>query len=136
MASRIVSVRIDNNKYLDFIKVAQNFKDGAELAFEFGYYNAAGVLIVHSAIALADSITIKYSSSKIKGDSHYDVIALLKNVLPPKLINDSAIDHLKKIIDQKNLVSYSGDIYHKSDITKLHKHFLRFSNWANSILEK
>jgi hypothetical protein len=136
MASRISSVRIDNNKHLDFVKVAQNFKEGAELAYEFGYYNAAGVLIVHSAIALADSITIKYSSLKIKGDSHYDVIALLKNVLPQKLKNNSAIDHLKKIIDQKNLVSYSGDIYHKSDITKLNKHFIRFSNWAYLILEK
>ena len=136
MASRIFSVRIDNNKYLDFIKVAENFKNGAELAIEFGYYNAAGVLIVHSAIALADSITIKYSSSKIKGDSHYDIIALLKNVLPPKLMNDSAVDHLKKIIDQKNSVSYSGDIYHKADIAKLNKHFVRFSGWANSILER
>jgi hypothetical protein len=136
MASKAPYIKIPNSKYLDFIKVAENFEDGAELAFEFGYFNAAGVLIVHSAIALADSITIKYSSSKIKGDSHYDVIALLKNVLPQKLKNDSAIDHLKRIIDQKNLVSYSGDIYHKSDITKLHKHFLRFSNWANSVLER
>jgi len=136
MASKVSAVRIDNHKYLDFIKVSENFKAGAELAFEFGYYNAAGVLIVHSAIALADSITIKYSSSKIKGDSHYDIIALLKNVLPPKLKNDSAIDHLKKIIDQKNQVSYSGDIYHKLDINKLNKHFVRFSNWANSLLEK
>jgi hypothetical protein len=136
MVSKIPYRKINHSKYLDFIKVAENFKEGAELAFEFGYYNAAGVLIVHSAIALADSITIKYSSSKIKGDSHYDILALLKNVLPPKLKNDTAIDHLKKIIDQKNLVSYSGDIYHKSDITKLNKHFLRFYNWAILILEK
>ena len=136
MPSKLTSARIDNTKYFDFIKVAENFKNGAELAIEFGYHNAAGVLIVHSAIALADSITIKYSSSKIKGDSYYDIIALLKNVLPPKLMNDSAIDHLKKIIDQKNSVSYSGDIYHKSDIIKLNKHFMRFSGWANSILER
>lgn len=136
MPSKISATRVDYNRYLDFIKVAENFKEGAELAFEFNYYNAAGVLIVHSAIALADSITIKYSSSKIKGESHYDVIALLKNVLPPKLKNDSAIDHLKKIIDQKNLVSYSGDIYQKSDINKLNKHFNRFFNWAKSVLEK
>jgi hypothetical protein len=135
MVSKIPYIKNNNSKYLDFIKVAENFKEGAELAFEFGYYNAAGVLIVHSAIALADSITIKYSSSKIKGDSHYDVIALMKNILPPKLKNNAAIDHLKKIIDQKNLVSYSGDIYHKSDIIKLNKHFERFSIWANSILE-
>lgn len=136
MASKAPYIKIPNSKFLDFIKVAENFEDGAELAFEFGYFNAAGVLIVHSAIALADSITIKYSSSKIKGDSHYDIIALLKNVLPPKLKNDTAIDHLKKIIDQKNLVSYSGDIYHKPDYIKLNKHFIRFSVWANSILGK
>ena len=66
MANKIPSIRIDNRRHLDFVTVAENFKDGAELAYEFGYFNAAGVLIVHSAIALADSITIKYSSSKIK----------------------------------------------------------------------
>jgi hypothetical protein len=128
MVRKTSAVKIESRKYLDFIKVADNFKDGAELAFEFGYYNAAGVLFVHAAIALADSITIMYSSTKIKGESHYDVIALLNNVLPPKLKKDAAIDHLKKLIDQKNLVSYSGDIYRKADIVKLQKHFLRFSN--------
>jgi hypothetical protein len=136
MAKKIPSKKYENHRYNDFIKVAENFKNGAELAFEYEYYNAAGVLIIHSAIAYADSITIKFSSLKVSGDSHYDIIALLKDILPPKLKNNSALDHLKKLIDYKNLVSYSGDVYNKPDIDKILKHFNRFSNWANTILNQ
>jgi HEPN domain len=136
MAKKLPSKKYDNSKYHDFIKVAKSFKNGAELAFEHEYYNAAGVLIIHSAIAYADSITIKFSSLKIKGDSHYDVIALLNEVLPKELKKPSALDHFKKLIDHKNIVSYSGDVYTKSDIIKIKKNFDRYYNWANTILNQ
>ena len=135
MAKNLPTRRVEQNRYLDFKKVAENFQEAGELAFEFGYYNAAGVLIIHSAIAFADAITIKFSSQKMKGDSHYDVIALLNNVLPPEKKSKRALSHFNKLIDHKNLISYSGDIYSKSDIEKLMKHFGRFSEWAITILE-
>jgi HEPN domain-containing protein len=134
VTGKLPSKKIDNNKYRDFIKVAESFQKGAELAQEFGYYNAAGVLIIHSAIAYADSITIKFSSLKIKGASHYDIIALLNNILPSDKKDKTALDQFKKLIDHKTMVSYSGDVYNKSDIEKLAKHFNRFLNWANLLL--
>ncbi len=95
MIKNFPSKKFDRNKYLDFEKVANSFIEGGKLAIEFGYYNAAGVLIIHSVIALADAITIKYSARKAKGDSHYDVISMLKDVVPPRLVNNTAINNLR-----------------------------------------
>ncbi len=135
MVRKIPSKKYPAGKYLDFIRVAKSFNDAAELAIEHEYYNAGGVLIIHSAIAYADAITIIFASTKTSGDSHYDVIGLLKNSIPPQYKSISALDHFKKMIDHKNMVSYSGDVYDEADINKLNKHFLRFLNWAKDILE-
>ena len=134
MVRKVPFKKFENVKYIDFIKVAESFYNAALLADENEYYNAAGVLIIHAAIAYADSITIKFSSQKVSGNSHYDIIALLKNVLPPQYKNTSALDHFKKLIDHKNLISYSGEVYKKHDIEKLNKHFGRFMNWAINLL--
>lgn len=136
MGKNSPSKKIDRNKYLDFRKVADSFIEGGKLAGEFGYYNAAGVLIIHSVIALADAITIKYTGRKAKGDSYYDVITLLKNTMPQNKLNDNAINNFKKLIDHKNIVSYSGNIYRKKDVDKLIKHYERFASWAVDILEE
>ena len=57
-------------KYHDYMKVADNFRSGAELAKEFEYWNAAGVLIIHAAIAYTDAITIKVGGVKSQGEDH------------------------------------------------------------------
>ncbi len=134
MVKKVNSKKYENRKFIDFLKVAESFNKAAILAKGHEYYNAAGVLIFHSAIAYADSITIKLASQKISGESHYDIIALLKNVVPPQLFSAPALDHFKKLIDHKNIVSYSGDIYNKADIDILNKHFTRFMDWANTVL--
>ncbi|HMN50395.1 MAG TPA: hypothetical protein PKD67_14725 [Ignavibacteriaceae bacterium] len=46
MVKKISSGAYDSIRYKDFIKVASNFAEGAELAYEFEYYNAAGVLCI------------------------------------------------------------------------------------------
>lgn len=135
MAKNLPTRRIEQTRYLNFKKVAESFKEAGQMAFEFGYFNAAGVLVIHSAIAFADAITIKLSSQKMKGDSHYDVIALLSEVVPPEKKNEKALSHFNKLIDHKNLVSYSGDVYRKSDVEKLMKNFERFISWAKSLLD-
>ena len=124
---------VDPVKAAKFEKVAINFYEGAKLAYEFEYFNAAGVLLIHAAIALADSVTIKRLSSTCSGDNHYEVIKLLQEATLNDNDSGRHILHLEKLIDHKNLVSYSGDIYTKKDIDKLIKHYERFYNWINSL---
>lgn len=134
MVKKTSAKHIDHSKYTGFADVSKNFEDASKLAFDFGYYNAAGVLIIHSAIALADSVTTKIISLKVSGESHYDILSLLRNILPEKYRSKTAFDHLEKLIDFKNVISYSGEVFHKKDIEKLNKHFERFASWANQII--
>ncbi len=136
MAKKVSRKEIDSSNYINFLKVSENFFEGAKLASDFEYFNAAGVLIVHAAIALADSVTIRFSSSKCSGDNHYEIIKLLKETSPVTSQTKSALIHFEKIIDHKNAVSYQGTIYMKEDINQLLKHFERFSNWVNAILNQ
>jgi hypothetical protein len=125
---------IDVNKYSDFIKVSKDFSNGCDTAYTFEYYNAAGVLIIHAAIALADAVTIKLSGTKCSGDSHYDIIALLNKVTPSSKDKNKSLDQFKRLIDHKNKVSYYGDIYYKKDVDRLLKYFERFKFWAETLL--
>ena len=60
---------IPRSKYQDYVRVAESFCAGAEAAKAFEYWNAAGVLIVHAAIAYSDAMTIKIGGMKSQGDA-------------------------------------------------------------------
>ncbi|MCG2726610.1 MAG: hypothetical protein L6420_10275 [Elusimicrobia bacterium] len=66
-------VSVPRSKNSDYARVAENFYHGAETAKEFEYWNAAGVLIIHAAIAYADAITIKFGGVKNKGEDPYGI---------------------------------------------------------------
>lgn len=125
--------KVDVTKHLDFEKVSKDFANGCDSAYTFEYYNAAGVLIIHAAIALADSVTIKLAGKKCSGESHYDIIELLRQVTSPSSVKMKALGQFKKLIDHKNQVSYHGDIYYKKDVDKLVKYFERFKSWVDSL---
>ena len=135
MTSRSPRKKIDSTRYFDFKEVAKNFYEGAKIASEYSYYNAAGVLIVHSAIAYSDSVSIKNGGVKIQGDNHYEIISLLDDLISHSADKKKALNQLKIIIDHKNKVSYSGDVYHKKDIDALWKHFERYKAWVDELLK-
>lgn len=130
---KTVFKKYDVNKHLDFEKISNDFANGCDSAYALEYYNASGVLIIHAAIALADSITIRLAGKKCSGESHYDVMELLRVVTPPSISKTKALDQFKKLIDHKNKVSYHGDIYYKKDVDKLIKYFERFKLWVESL---
>ena len=134
MARSRQRITIERSKASDYKKVAQNFFDGASLAREFEYWNAAGVLVVHAAIAWSDAIAIKLGGVKSRGTDHHDTIALLEELVAGDDDNKKAMQHLRRIIDHKNAVSYSGEIYERADIEQLWKLISRFRDWAIEIL--
>lgn len=135
MTKRTTFKSYESSVYANFKIVADNFFEAAKLAYKYEYYNAAGVLIIHSAIALADALTIKLSSKKSRGDNHYEVISFVKDIVPYDNKKNKALDHLKQLIDHKNAVSYSGDIYSRKDIDILLKHYERFGSWVINVLD-
>jgi hypothetical protein len=127
-------INVDCSKASNYKYVADNFYDGAQVAAEYEYWNAAGVLIVHSAIAYGDAITIKFGGFKSKGEDHQALVNLIESITAQSPKKKSALLHLTKLIDQKNAVSYSGDIYKKADIDQMWKHLERFKLWAVDLI--
>ena len=135
MVKKVSAKTYEASRYKNFIKVAVNFAEAADLAFEFDYYNASGVLYIHSAIAFSDAITIKLSGKKSSGDNHFEVIHLLESVVPKIRIDVKAFNSLKTLIDNKNIISYTGDVYQRKDLDKMRRNFTRFREWAESVLK-
>ena len=116
---------IPSGNWKQFHHLAIVFKDAGCLAQEFEYWNAAGVLIVHSAIAFTDALTVKIGGVKSRGDDHYQVGRLVQEVIALDLSGKRALRHFFAIIGEKSLVSYSGKIYGRKDINSLWKHLER-----------
>lgn len=127
---------LPKSKSADYERVAESFYNGAELAKEFEYWNAAGVLIVHAAIAHTDAITILYGGVKSKGEDHAEAARVLREVVPLGPAGERAIRHFERIIHEKNRVSYSGEIYDRKRIDSMWKHLERFRRWARARLER
>lgn len=127
-------VNENKTRAINYKAVAESFYNGAFAAAENEYWNAAGVLAVHAAIALADAITIKYEGIRSIGEDHQEVAKLLSSVLPASIEKKTALTQLSKIIAHKNSVSYYGDIYEQKDFEKLLKHLERFKTWADKLL--
>lgn len=136
MVKKYRTTNIERSYYSKYITVAVNFFEGAKVASEFEYWNASGVLIVHSAIAYGDAITIKFGKVKSRGDDHQNLVNLIDALVAESREKKNALINLSKIIDQKNLVSYSGDIYSRKDIDKLWKYLERFISWADPLLKQ
>ncbi len=126
-------VSIHRSRSLDYVKVADSFFNGAEVAREFEYWNAAGVLIVHTAIALADAVSIKLGGVKSQGEDHHDTAMLLDELVADSSEKRRAVNQLRRIIDHKTSVSYSGEIYERADVEQLWKLLTRFRKWALSL---
>lgn len=124
-------VAVPRSKSADYAHVADSFFGGAELAKEYEYWNAAGVLIVHAAIAYADAISIKYRGERSKGGDHMAAIEMLRQVADADPdAGKRVVRHFEDILSEKSRVSYEGEVYRQKDIDALWKHLERFRAWA------
>jgi hypothetical protein len=114
--------------------VGEHFAQAAQLATEFQYWNAAGVLLVHAAIALTDALTIKAGGVKSAGEDHLLAADLLETVLVMDAEAKRAIGHLRALIQEKTLVSYSGEFYRQEDVRRMARHLNRYRTWADRLL--
>lgn len=111
MAQRSRRKPVPRNRTTQYQKVAEHFFVAAKDALQLEYWTAAGVLIVHSAIAYADALCVKQSGQKSSGENHEDAVALLEEVVAGGEEKERAVNQLRRIIEEKTKVSYLGDLY-------------------------
>jgi len=135
VARKTKRVRVDRSDSPRYASVGQEFTRAAELAQEFVYWTAAGLLMVHASIAYADAVAIRLAGLKSTSDDHLDAVTLLAEAAAEAPDRDPALQHLRRIIDEKNRVAYSGDALREREVTALATHATRFRTWAMKILE-
>lgn len=136
MGRRQTRKSVDKSKFKGYVSAAEHFYEAAEAAMDLQYWTAAGVLIVHSAIAFADALAIKMSGQKSAGENHEDAIALLETVMADSEEKTRAMNQLRRIVEEKTRVSYMGEIYTEPGIKDLWKRLERFRAWAEGILSR
>jgi hypothetical protein len=136
MPKRTRRKSIERSRFRPYAQVAQHFYDAARDSMNLEYWTAAGVLIVHSAIAYADALSIKQSGEKSVGENHEDAIALVQSVVAGGEEKAHAVNQLRRIIEEKTRVSYLGELYSPSRTKELWKRLERFRAWAVGILER
>lgn len=136
MAKRRGRKAISRHRFSDYQNVADHFYSAANDSIDLEYFTAAGVLIVHSAIAYADALCIKLSGVRSIGDSHEDAIALVESVVADSSEKSKAINQLRRIIEEKNKVSYLGELYSASMAKDMLQRLERFRIWALEILQR
>ena len=127
---------IPRHRFLEYQNVAEHFYEAAKDSMELEYWTAAGVLIVHSAIAFADALSIKLAGVKSVGENHEDAVVLVENAVADGEGKTRAINQLRRIIEEKTKVSYLGDLYSPSQSKELWKRLERFRKWAKEILTR
>lgn len=136
MTRRTKTKSIDRSKFRDYLLVARHFHDAARDAMDFEYWTAAGVLIVHSAIAYTDALCIQQGGQRSTGEDHENAVELLEKTIPSVDGKMKALRHLRRIIEEKTKVSYLGELYEPKQTKELWKQLERFQQWSESILTK
>lgn len=126
---------VDRGRAASYAGAGREFFHAAEPAQKHEYWNAAGLLLVHSSIAYADAVTIHLAGQKSTSENHLDVVTLLKEAARDRKGLHEAIHHLSTAIEEKNRVSYTGQSFRASDVASLLKHVARFQEWARRACE-
>lgn len=127
---------ISKHKFKDYKNVAEHFYNAAKDSIELEYFTAAGVLIVHSAIAFTDALCIKLAGVKSVGEDHEDAIILIEKIVADSEEKKKSLNQLYRIIEEKTKVSYLGELYTDSQTKDMWKRLERYRKWAIEILER
>lgn len=125
---------VDRSQAGSYAEAGHEFALAAEMARAREYWNAAGLLLVHSAIAYADAVCIGSKGVKSTSENHQDAVALLTEVTARSPERDRAARHLRRLIDEKNRAAYTGLSFRAADVHGLAVHAQRFEAWAKRLL--
>lgn len=121
-------------RFTTYLRKAQEFLRAAESALKVGDWNAVGLNAVHSSISAADALLVHNKSLRSTGESHHDVVALLRlHLKDPQL--GSKILTLTKILDYKHLAAYEDRSLTEAEARDAEKLSRRFMDWALSLLD-
>ncbi len=134
MVGKVRRKRVERSDWTGFLAAAEENYASACSVQASRKYRASGILLVHAAIALADSLAIRAGGVKSTGEHHQETVGLIRELLPNAAGIGPALRHLEAIIHEKNRVSYTGDPFTAADIARMRSHYERFALWVKDQL--
>lgn len=98
------------------------------------YGNAIGLLAIHAAISFTDSLSIAFGENKSTGE-HAAAVQNLQAILGSRMPKEMS-KRLRKILLDKDAVSYQGHFYSLADGRKVLKLAEEYSAWAWDLYQR
>ncbi len=108
----------------------------ARKAFEEGKRSGSAINIIHSVIALADLICIRFSGKRYAGSSHDEAVDFYAKLPIQEDEFKKSVHRLGQIVSLKTHAEYGGSPISESDLSHMLKSAERFRSYALSKLGK
>jgi hypothetical protein len=133
IAKKTDFTEIDKEKYLVYIKKADDFHTAMTKEFEDKNWHAVGLTAVHCAISITDALIIYKAGVRSSATDHREAAKLLKQRVNAPEVSKYA-DLLVKIIGAKNRVEYEDRLLMEQEAVELFKRTQRYFDWAKSLI--
>ena len=88
---------------------------------------------MHAAIAYTDALTIAFRGVKSVDGDHTRAAEVLVHALGQRA-DEGQVRRLKRVLNSKSQVSYSGDYYTLSEGREIFRDVSRYGSWAEEML--
>lgn len=132
-SDKIQSKKMRKDEYLNFWRKARELESVMQTALLKSNWDAAALNALHSAILANDALLIFFHGIKSSSQKHDDAVKLLTSLMKSSDARKSS-RHLRKLINEKSVISYTGKLLSPGRSKELCKHAQRFITWVNSLL--
>lgn len=132
--------QMDRSQAMKYLRVARALHSTAgdlnELAGDGDTYgNAMAIVAIHAAIAYSDALSIAFREIKSVDGNHSMAVPTLRHAMGYRA-DDTQINRLSNIIDQKSAVSYQGQYYTLADARTVVSKVDVFAEWVLAVWEE
>jgi len=127
---------VNKNLYTNYLQKSGEFLETAKEAYSKSRWNAVVLNSIHSAISASDSLTVFFNEVRSAGESHEDVISLLKNLGLDQLEINNKIKQLQRLLQIKNAAEYEEKLMSENDAENSVRDAERFLGWVKEKLGK
>ena len=125
--------KLRKDEYLNYWEKTRELESVMQTALLKSNWNAAALNALHAAILANDALLIYFHGVKSSSQKHDDAIKLLTSLMKSSDARKNA-RHLRKLINEKSTVAYTGKLLSPGRSKELCKHAQRFITWVNSLL--
>lgn len=125
--------KVNKARHQIYLKKAAEFLRAMDDAANRGDWNAVGLNAVHTVISSADALTTFFLGERSSGESHTEVVDLLRR-LPFETEAKDRAKQAFEVINEKNLVEYEDADFDEARARRCEARARRFHEWARGKL--